>query len=58
MNIILGWASPRLALDITYIPRVILKSKRGTGLGSQLLVLHGPSGPWGLQHSPEAATGL
>lgn len=35
-----------------------MKSKRGAGLGSQLLVQHGPSGPWGLQCSPEAATGL
>lgn len=56
VNLILEWASPRLALNIAYSSDHT-ESKRGAGLRSPLLQ-HGPSGPLGLQHSPEVATGL
>lgn len=57
MNLTLEWAFPRLALDITYSLGHTEKQK-GAGLGSQPLVQHGPSGPWGLLLSAEAAPGL
>lgn len=48
----LSQTCPRL-----HIPRVIVKSKGGM-IEVTAACSDGPSGPWGLQRSPEAATGL